>query len=199
MFPARRTGFRRPRAETDGVPQPRNERNGDRMARRKWYRLYHGLPGDVTLAVAARRAGLSRAEMLALWICLIDHASQQDSPGSLADLDAEALALLLDLDAARITAALAALRDKKRIDSHQRIVGWDRHQSSSTRRVQALRARRRMAAAPPRPAAPSAKPVAKAPVRPAEADTPAAIAARRARLQQNNHLIIGQPLRPSQS
>lgn len=165
------------------------------MARRKWYRLYHGLPGDVTLAVAARRAGLSRAEMLALWVCLIDHASQQENPGSLAELDAEALALLLDLDAVRITGALAALRDKKRIDSHQRIIGWDRHQSSSTRRVQALRARRRMAATHPRAPAPVTKPAP----RPAEADTPAAIAARRARLQQNNHLIIGQPPRPSQS
>lgn len=162
------------------------------MNRRKWFKIYHGLPGDVTLAVVAKRAGFNRAEMLALWLALIDHANQQDPPGSIAGLDCDGLSLQLELDIAQIGTALDALREKKRLDRHQRIVGWDRYQSASTRRVQNLRARRRAASdATPKPAvrpvprpAPPARNVA-------EIDSPAAIAARRARLQQNNGLIIG--------
>ncbi len=159
------------------------------MSRRKWFRVYHGLPDDVALAVAARQAGFSRAEMLALWLTLLDHASRHEQPGSLAGLDADTLSLQLGLEAERIAAGLAALKARKRVDSHQRIVGWDRYQSSSTRRVRNLRARRSSAAAPTppvkalgRPGTPSTAPTP---------DSPAAIAARRARLQHNNRLIIG--------
>jgi hypothetical protein len=159
------------------------------MSRRKWFRIYHGLPDDIALAVAAKRAGFSRAEMLALWLVLLDHASRQEQAGSLQNLDMEAVALQLDIDAARVTAGLGALRDKKRIDQYQRIAGWERFQSSSTRRVQAFRARK----SAPAPAAARSLPAALPPKRAtsAAADTPAEIAARRQRLQQNNHLIIG--------
>lgn len=155
------------------------------MSRRKWFRIYHGLPDDVALAVAARQAEFSRAEMLALWITLLDHASRHDQPGSLNGIDADTLSLQLGIDAPRIAAGIAALRARKKIDAGLRITGWDRHQSSSTRRVQNLRARRRQAGSIP-PSAPAPRVV-----KIAEADTPAAMAARRHRLQHNNRLIIG--------
>lgn len=153
--------------------------------KQKFIRLPLGLPDDVVLAVAARRAGVSRAQMIALWVALLDHSSRQNNPGSLGGLDVEALSLQLELEPRQIDSALNALRGKKRLDSQQRIVGWDKYQSGSTRRVQAMRARRRQASGRAGAKQPPVKATA------IDADTPAAIAARRARLQQNNRLLIG--------
>ena len=162
------------------------------MTRRKWFRVYHGLASDMTLAVAAQQAAITRADMIALWLCLLDHASRATPAGGIAQFEKEETALLLGLPLARVEAALAALHARKKIDTHQRITGWDKYQPSSTARVRALRARRQTT-----PKAPQAAPPAplRTPVRDADHDSPAAIAARRARLQHNNALIIGQPAR----
>lgn len=162
------------------------------MTRKKWFRVYHGLASDMALAVAAQHAQISRGDMIALWLCLLDHASQSTPAGSIAQFEKDEAALLLGLQPAAVDAALTALRTRKKIDSHQRITGWDKYQPSSTARVRALRARRQSAAAKP------AQTVS-TPPRPTRSvdddNSPAAMAARRARLQHNNALIIGQPPR----
>lgn len=162
------------------------------MTRKKWFRLYHGMTHDMALAVAAQQAGLSRGDMIALWLCLLDHASQSTPAGCIAQFEHDETALLLGLQAEQIKAALTALRARKKIDSHQRISGWDKYQPSSTARVRALRARQKLS---PR-SAPTPPVAQQPPVRArVDDDSPAAIAARRARLQHNNALIIGQPPR----
>ena len=158
------------------------------MSRRKWFRLPHGISSDVTLAVAARHAQLRRSDMLALWLALLDHAGQQTPAGSISNVDHDALALLLDLSPDQIATAIAALTGKKRLDKNGAITDWARHQPSSTPRVRVYRQRRTAVkippATPPRPTLPVA-------------DTPEAIAARRARLQQATQLRIGVKTPPS--
>lgn len=163
------------------------------MTRRKWFRVYHGLASDMSLAVAAEQAQIARTDMIALWLCLLDHASRATPAGSIVQFEKEETALMLGMTSERVEAALRALRTRKKIDAHQRIAGWDKHQPSSTARVRALRARRQNVAAPSTKtrAAPPAGQTRVA----QDHDSPAAIAARRARLQQNNALIIGQPAR----
>lgn len=161
------------------------------MTRKKWFRLYHGLANDLSLAVAAQQAQMTRGDMLALWLCLLDHASQAAPSGSIAQFEKDETALLLGLPVETIDSALTALRTRKKIDSHQRIVSWDKYQPNSTERVRAMRARRntpiKTPVMPPAPA-----PVVRKAI---DDDSPAAIAARRTRLQHNNALIIGQPPR----
>lgn len=159
------------------------------MTRKKWFRLYHGLAHDMSLAVAAQHVQMSRGEMIALWLCLLDHASQSTPAGSIAQFEKDEAALLLGVSTDVVESALTALRGRKKIDSHQRIVGWDKYQPSSTERVRALRARRQASVKPPVPQPQKIIP------KPVDNDSPAAIAARRARLQHNNSLIIGQPPR----
>lgn len=108
-----------------------------------WYKAFHGLPYDPQLAVVARRAGINRAEVLALLIALMDHASQNNPRGSLEGLDAEKLAVALDLDVAQIDTALQALRDKGIVSLDNTLSGWAGRQNTSTDRVRAYRARHR--------------------------------------------------------
>lgn len=107
-----------------------------------WYRVYQGLPYDAKLGVVARRSGLSRAETLALYICLFDAASAAED-GSVKALDPEATGIALDIDPAKIEAALAALAEKGMVDDAGCIVDWKRLKPCSTSRVQAFRRRKR--------------------------------------------------------
>ena len=76
-------------------------------------------------------------------IALMDHASQNNPRGSLERLDAEKLALALDLDVAQIDTALQALRDKGLVGADNTLSDWAGRQSTSTDRVRAYRARHR--------------------------------------------------------
>lgn len=160
------------------------------MTRKKWFRVYHGLASDMSLAVAALQAKITRSDILALWLYLLDHASRATPAGSIAQFEKEEAALLLGIPTASVEAAIAALKARKKIDSHQRISGWDKHQPSSTSRVRSLRARQKNEATVATMAVATKKPQPCV-----DPDSPAAIAARRARLQHNNALIIGQPPR----
>ncbi|HRI77298.1 MAG TPA: hypothetical protein PLX33_09970, partial [Alphaproteobacteria bacterium] len=105
-------------------------------------RMPNGVSLDPRLLATARRAGLNRGEMLALWLALYDHASRNRPRGSLAGLDADDLAALIDADAARIAAALEALYTRGMITTDNHIAEWTQVQRLSTERVRALRARR---------------------------------------------------------
>jgi hypothetical protein len=120
--------------------------------------------------------------MLALWLALNDHAGQQTPAGHITAVDHDALALLLDLTREQIATGISTLILKKHIDKSGAILDWAKHQPSSTPRVRAHRQRKGMDKSPP--------PRNTSPPRP-NADTPEAIAARRARLQQSTQLRIG--------
>lgn len=140
----------------------------------KWYKIWRGLPFDPRLAVTAKRAGISRAESIAVYIALLDIASAASPLGSLDHLDAEELSLQIDVPAERIEAALTALRAKKMISPENRITCWAGRPSSSTLRVRTWRAKQKQASkisTPPQTLHP---------------DHPQAVAARRERLQQDN-------------
>lgn len=107
------------------------------------FRLQNGITTDARLAVVARRTGLTRAEILALWIALYDHASRNRPRGTLDGSDAEELATLLELDADKCAAALDALYDKGLITTDNKLSEWLRVQYTSTERVRAHRDRRR--------------------------------------------------------
>jgi hypothetical protein len=109
-----------------------------------WYKAYHGMPFDTKLAVVARRAGLTRAEALALWIALLDHASQSPTPGGIEGFDAEEVSIVLELDAACVARALGVLREKGLIQDDHRLADWGCHAPpSSTARVRRFRQQRR--------------------------------------------------------
>lgn len=125
-----------------------------------WFRIQNGISLDPRLSVVARHCGLSRAETLALWITLYDHASRNRPRGGLHGLGAEEIAVLLDIPADKTAAALDLFYTRGMITADNRIEEWTRIQRLSTERVRALRARRAADARPendlsPRPSPPN--------------------------------------------
>ena len=106
--------------------------------------MHHGLPLDTKLAVVAKRAGLRRGEVLALWVALLDHASQNAPRGSLKNLDSEEISLTLEFDPVLVETALQAFRDKKMISADNVLTDWQKSQKlSSTMRTREFRDRQR--------------------------------------------------------
>lgn len=165
-----------------------------------WYKAYHGLPYDARLTVIARKASISKAEALAVWLALLDCASRNRPRGLVGDVDIEDIAIPLDIapeDAAR---ALAAFRDKGMITGQGHIRAWARHQPGSTLRVRTHRLRHaalhaetmqttRTHAAQEEP--PPVSVLAQAP--PLPPDDPAETARRRLRLQRQRHANTRRP------
>ena len=108
-----------------------------------WYKMYHGTPLDTKLAVIAKRAGLRRGEMLALWVTLLDHASQSTPRGSVQDIDLEEVAIALEYDLVVLEGALKALHHIKRISTDGFLTGWNKSQALYTPRTRAFRARQK--------------------------------------------------------
>lgn len=106
-----------------------------------WFRIQSGVTQDPRLSVVARRSGLARAEVLALWLMLYDHASRNRPRGSLEGLGADEIAAHLDMDVQKTAAALDALYDRGMITTENHLVEWVQVQRLSTERVRAYRAR----------------------------------------------------------
>jgi hypothetical protein len=107
------------------------------------FKIHHGLPLDTKLAVIAKRAGVRRGEALALWLTLMDRASQNMPRGSVGPLDPEELAFLLEFDPGVVESTLQALRDKEMITATGALTDWEKSQTiSSTYRTRDYRARR---------------------------------------------------------
>lgn len=156
------------------------------MPRAPRLRLPPQLSHNITLAIAAEKSGCTRAEILGLWLALLDHANQHD--GALGTLDQESLSLWLQLPPEKCRRALTALTEKKWLGRDQRITGWPAYLSSATHRARRRRAQPAPSAVPRTPRA-TPTPVARM-ARP-DPDSPAEIAARRERLMHNSGLIIG--------
>lgn len=92
----------------------------------QWFRLWHGTASDPKLAAAAARAKVSRAEALAVWVSLLEHASQNDPRGQIGD-PAEDIAVALAMEIGTVEAVIGALEGKGLIVG-QRIAAWDRRQ-----------------------------------------------------------------------
>lgn len=108
-----------------------------------WYRIHHGLPNDARIGVMAHRAGMSRAEGLALFVTLMDFASRASPRGSIAGFDAEGAGVALGIETPKVEAALAALRDRGTVDESEKLADWDLQKQSSTARVRRFREKRR--------------------------------------------------------
>lgn len=143
------------------------------------YKVRYGLPADARLAAAAKRAGLPRGMALAVWIALHDYAGRNTPHGTVTGLSAEDVAALLDFDTAAVDALLQAFRDKKMLDSGDALKDWG-EVSPVTRRTRRHRARKRQE---------MRDAVWRAPLPGDDPDDPAAVARRRARLQEERRRI----------
>lgn len=113
----------------------------------EWYRAYHNMPHDPKLQVVAKRAGQPMAFVVAVWVCILDAASQHDPRGIIA-LDPEEVAVIQGMELSAVEAILDALTSKNLIDAEGNVVNWHKRQhTTSTERSQKSRDKKKQDAA----------------------------------------------------
>jgi hypothetical protein len=106
----------------------------------EWYRAYHGMPHDPKLQVVAKRSKQPMACVVAVWVCVLDAASQHD-PRGVINIDAEEIAVVMDMELEAVEAVIQSFRDKKMLDENNHLTAWDKRQhTSSTERSRKSRA-----------------------------------------------------------
>lgn len=114
------------------------------MSKFDWWRSHHGAPTDPKWLLIAKRAGVAPGVVSAIAWALLDHASQTDDRGNVADFDVETYAAFSGFDEADISAVIAAMVDK-RIIAGGRLASWERRQpkreDDSTERTRRYRER----------------------------------------------------------
>ena len=111
-----------------------------------WWRAYHGLPYDPRLATIAKRSSARRGDVVAIWLALHDHASQNEDRGSIADIDPEDIAVAFDCEVEVVRGIMLALEEKGMTEGG-RIAAWEREQVFREREDDSKRAGLRVSSA----------------------------------------------------
>ncbi len=95
-----------------------------------WWRAHHGISNDAKLAVVAARAGVKKCEVGWVWVILLDHASQANDRGSIADLlaDPDEIMVMSDIPSDVIKKIIDSLRSRGLITENGRLSAWNKRQ-----------------------------------------------------------------------
>ena len=114
-----------------------------------WFRWHHGSVTDPKFQLVARKAEASLPDVLAVWVYVLEAASQSSDRGAFGTLDCEALDLLFGFSDGRTTKILDAMSVRGLLVAG-RVAAWAKRQPKrerdgdlSTERVQAFRHRKR--------------------------------------------------------
>jgi hypothetical protein len=100
-----------------------------------WYRAYHGMPQDAKLKVVAHRTKQPMASVVAVWVHLLDMASQNNPRGNVV-IDAELIAVMQNLETDDVTKIINAFYEKNLLTPENRLTNWDKRQyTTSTDRM----------------------------------------------------------------
>jgi hypothetical protein len=120
------------------------------MAGMDWFRWHHGSVTDPKFQLVAKKAGATTAEVLAVWACLLEEASQAEDRGNPGQIDFEALDCLLGLQDGKALTIYEKMTARGLFKAGGAIDAWDRRQpkrerddDKSTDRVKAFRERKR--------------------------------------------------------
>src|SRR6185312_14378746 len=99
-----------------------------------WWRAHHGIATDPKYAVVLRHIAsrcvteghpTTRAEILAVWIWVIDFSSQNESRGSVEGIDPAQIAVTLDIPDETVISILSGL-EKTAMISDNYLKSWDK-------------------------------------------------------------------------
>lgn len=99
-----------------------------------WWRAHHGIANDSKLAVVALRSGTKKGEVLAVWVALLDYASQNEQDrGSTAGLDSEQLAIMTDFPVETVQSILNGMKNRGLIQQDAFLSAWSKRQPKRER------------------------------------------------------------------
>ena len=93
----------------------------------EWFRAYHVISTDPKWRLVARMSKQPVAVVVAVWVSLLDHASQAEERGSVAGVDCDLLDVTLDLEDGVARAVVSAMESKGLV-AEGRISAWDKRQ-----------------------------------------------------------------------
>lgn len=103
------------------------------MAGMDWFRWHHGSVTDPKFQLVAKKAGASTAEVLALWACLLEEASQAEERGHPGQIDFDALDCLLGLADGKARSIYEKMTDRGLFSEDGGIEAWNRRQPKRER------------------------------------------------------------------
>lgn len=103
------------------------------MAGMDWFRWHHGSVNDPKFQLVARKAGASVAEVVAVWACLLEAASQAAQRGNPGNPDLEAMDCALGLQEGLAAAIYGRMTDRGLIAEDGFIVSWEKRQPKRER------------------------------------------------------------------
>lgn len=103
------------------------------MAGMDWFRWHHGSVTDPKFQLIAKQAGASVAEVLAVWACLLEAASQAEQRGNPGAPDFEAMDCALGLDDGKASAIYEKMLNRGLLTEFDGIAAWDKRQPKRER------------------------------------------------------------------
>jgi len=103
-----------------------------------WLRWHHGTVVDPKWRCIAAETGAKVGEVVAVWACMLEHASQAEKRGTLEGWRDKVYAMVLDLKPETVTAIRQAMDEL--VLSGEEITAWAKRQPSSADRVKKHRA-----------------------------------------------------------
>lgn len=99
-----------------------------------WFRWHHGSVTDPKFQLAARRAGASLPDVLAVWAYILEQASAHEDRGYFGCMDAEALDVLFNFPNTETrTADILKSLEMRGLTKDGRIVRWEKRQPKRER------------------------------------------------------------------
>ena len=93
-----------------------------------WLRLWHGTISDTKFLWVERKSGVRFGDVMAVWLALLEEASQADIRGDVSGFDAESFDFRLGDEEGVTLRVLQAMGAKGLITEDMRLAGWDRRQ-----------------------------------------------------------------------
>ena len=95
----------------------------------EWFRWHHGSVSDPKFGLVAKKASASVAEVLGVWVCLLEAASSSGDRGDPGGIDFEAIDYLLGLDDGKAQRIHERLCERSLIEAESgRITAWGKRQ-----------------------------------------------------------------------
>lgn len=92
-----------------------------------WFRYHHGTTDDSKLTMLAKKIGVRRCEMTAVWAALMEHASQHVTRGHTADCDLELISFVQEIELNIVEKIYKTLEEKLLIVDGK-LSNWDKRQ-----------------------------------------------------------------------
>lgn len=97
----------------------------------QWFRAYVGTHSDPKIATVARKVGLHRTIVLAVWLAIEECACAALDRGSMASMDFDDVATALDIESEQVHAIVVAFKAKGMISDDGVLTAWQKRQFQS--------------------------------------------------------------------